>query len=80
MKKPICENCGQSVHPAGSAPFIRGIEFLEIPKHCPNCGTKLSASKQKQVDNYTDYLCVLKCVFAIGFIIVIIVLIFYRVL
>ena len=75
MKKPRCENCGYLVHPAKSAMQNYYTIFSEIPSYCPNCGAKLSFTKQKHVDKYTDYLAILKCIPFIGFIILIIILI-----
>ena len=75
MKKPRCEKCGLEVHPAKSAIQSLGVIFSEIPSHCPNCGAKLSDTKQKQVDKYTDLLTIVKCIPFIGFIILIIILI-----
>jgi hypothetical protein len=80
MQKPKCENCGQFVYPVTSTFHYRRITHLKPPKHCPNCGTKLSHIKRRQVDKYTDYSCIYKCIIGIGLIIVMIILINYRVL
>ncbi|MFX1587304.1 MAG: hypothetical protein ACFFC1_04035 [Promethearchaeota archaeon] len=72
MKKPRCEACGRLIHPAKSALQSVDAIFAEIPEFCPHCGEKLSDIKQKQVDNYTDYLCILKLVPVVVFIIIII--------
>lgn len=75
MKKPLCENCGRKVHPAKSAMQRFDIILSEIPSYCPNCGAEISYTKKKQVDKYTDYLSILKCIPVIGFIILIIILV-----
>ena len=74
MQKPQCENCGQFIHPVTSTFHYRRITYLEPPKHCPNCGAKLSHTERRQVDKYTDYTCILKCILGIGFIIVMMVI------
>jgi len=75
MKKPRCKECGRLIHPAKSALQSIDTIFAEIPEYCPHCGEKLSDIKQKQVDNYTDYLCILKCIPVVVFIIIIITII-----
>ena len=75
MKTPRCEECGRLIHPARSA--FQSIDAIsaEIPEYCPHCGAKLSDIKQEQVDKYTDYLCILKCIPVVVFIIIIITII-----
>ncbi|MFX0018976.1 MAG: hypothetical protein ACFFAK_14800 [Promethearchaeota archaeon] len=75
QKNAQCEKCGRLIHPARSALQSVGVIFAEIPEYCPHCGAKLSDIKREQVDKYTDYLCILKCIPVVVFIVIIITII-----
>ena len=76
MRRPKCDNCGRKIRLI-SKPWIRDDDvFGEMPTHCPHCGEKISDQKLRELDDYTGFLCLLRCCIPCLFIIIILIVVF----